>query len=205
MDMKVTPADLLTMSLDQLHTLKKVLLETMMLMDKPQREKFTKNNITAHVRRQLRAIRRQNHWSQEEMAEKIGVTRSRYCSLETGKANMSLVMSTRLANLLDCTVQLSLVPFEAAIENKLQLDSDVASQTQRITPYHQRRSSYERTEEFVIQEIAIRARKSLAKKMNVPEGAVGMGVSITPDRLRELSRMVSEDERKILREIEVME
>jgi transcriptional regulator with XRE-family HTH domain len=185
--MNLTQSQAVKMSLEELHFLKKVLTDTLVLMNKGEREKLTKNALTEHLRRQLKDTRKNRGWSQEDMAQKIGIDRARYCRLETGKASISLAMSIRMANVLDCAVELSLVPFESVIQHRLQ-------QMGEITSYSSRRSSYERIEIFIIQELQDRGRSD--RKVPVAR------VEVSPERAREIAEAMREEERKVSKGVE---
>jgi putative transcriptional regulator len=61
----------------------------------------TNDGIRNHVRR----LRRFREWTQEELGERVGVTRQTIISIERGKYNPSVGLALRMAQAFDVSVE----------------------------------------------------------------------------------------------------
>jgi putative transcriptional regulator len=62
----------------------------------------------------LRVLRAERHWSQADLAERLGVSRQTINALETGKYDPSLNLAFRLAHLFGLTIEEIFQPEEEA-------------------------------------------------------------------------------------------
>jgi putative transcriptional regulator len=53
----------------------------------------------------LRVLRAERNWSQQELAERLGVSRQSVNAIETGKYDPSLPLAFRIAELFDRTIE----------------------------------------------------------------------------------------------------
>lgn len=52
----------------------------------------------------IKALRSAKHFTQEQIAEKIGISRQKYARIESGMNHITLEMLSRIADILDVTV-----------------------------------------------------------------------------------------------------
>jgi putative transcriptional regulator len=57
------------------------------------------------VRNTLPALRRDRAWSQQRLADELGVSRQTVISIEKGRFDPSLPLAFRLAALFDCSIE----------------------------------------------------------------------------------------------------
>lgn len=95
----------------------------------------------------IRELREQRQWTQEQMAEKLGLTRNGYAKIETGKSTPSLERLDEIANVLGIKV-IELLK----LENKA-----VIVQTQNYEAnYYQNYQNHEKSEaEIEIKELKL--------------------------------------------------
>jgi transcriptional regulator with XRE-family HTH domain len=55
------------------------------------------NDVRARFGRKVQKLRNQRKWTQEEMAERLGIDRSYLADVERGNRNVSLVMQETIA------------------------------------------------------------------------------------------------------------
>lgn len=56
------------------------------------------NDVRARFGTRVRHLRKQQGWTQEDMAERLGIDRSYIADMERGQRNVSLIMQETLAN-----------------------------------------------------------------------------------------------------------
>ena len=57
------------------------------------------------MKTRIQELRRQKRWSQEELAQAVGVTRQTITSLECGKYTASLVLAYKIARCFGLTIE----------------------------------------------------------------------------------------------------
>ena len=81
-------------------------------------------SITGTTAAQIRAMREARHWSQEELAEKVGMGQARISLLENPNyENLSLNTLKRVANAFDVALVVRFAPFSKLLET---LDSETS-------------------------------------------------------------------------------
>ncbi|MFM5893924.1 MAG: helix-turn-helix transcriptional regulator [Novosphingobium sp.] len=53
----------------------------------------------------LKVLRAERNWSQQDLAERLGVSRQSVNAIETGKYDPSLPLAFRIADLFECTIE----------------------------------------------------------------------------------------------------
>jgi putative transcriptional regulator len=53
----------------------------------------------------LKVLRAERSWSQQDLAERLGVSRQSVNAIETGKYDPSLPLAFRIAELFECTIE----------------------------------------------------------------------------------------------------
>lgn len=74
----------------------------------------------------IKALRSAKHYTQEQIADQIGISRQRYARIENGTNNITLEILSQIAKILDVTVgditrvldETSVVAYRAGTENK---------------------------------------------------------------------------------------
>jgi putative transcriptional regulator len=54
---------------------------------------------------QIKQIRLKNHWTQQYVADKVGITKSAYSNIENGNRNPSLKVAIQLQNLFNLQIE----------------------------------------------------------------------------------------------------
>lgn len=57
------------------------------------------------MKNRISDLRRANNWTQEELADRVGVTRQTIISLENGRYNASLLLAHKLAVCFQTTIE----------------------------------------------------------------------------------------------------
>jgi putative transcriptional regulator len=57
------------------------------------------------MKNRLRVLRAERAWSQQDLAEKLGVSRQSVNAIETGKYDPSLPLAFRIADLFECAIE----------------------------------------------------------------------------------------------------
>lgn len=57
------------------------------------------------MKNRISELRRANNWTQEELADRVGVTRQTVISLENGRYNASLMLAHKLAVCFQTTIE----------------------------------------------------------------------------------------------------
>jgi len=65
------------------------------------------------VKNRLKVLRAERNWSQEELAERLGVSRQTINAIEREKYDPSLPLAFKLAHLFSLTIEDIFYPFEA--------------------------------------------------------------------------------------------
>ena len=58
------------------------------------------------MRNQIEALRRERGWTQQEVADRVNVSRQTILSLESGRYNPSILLAFRLARLFEMPVEI---------------------------------------------------------------------------------------------------
>ncbi len=66
----------------------------------------------------LEEIRCQKGWTQQELADRVGVSRQTIISLERGRYNPSILLAFRLAHLFDASIEDLFLYSEEEIQNE---------------------------------------------------------------------------------------
>lgn len=59
----------------------------------------------AVMKNRLKVLRAERDWSQQDLAERLGVSRQSVNAIETGKYDPSLPLAFRIAALFDCPIE----------------------------------------------------------------------------------------------------
>jgi len=87
------------------------------LKDKQYRDAFVSSAITMGLPYQIRALRAQRHWKQEDLTERSGMKQSRISAIETpGKVSFTLETLRRLASAFDVALLVKFVPFSELVK-----------------------------------------------------------------------------------------
>ena len=66
----------------------------------------------------LEALRTQNGWTQQELADRVEVSRQTIISLESGRYNPSILLAFRLAHLFNLTIEQIFIYSQEENENE---------------------------------------------------------------------------------------
>ncbi len=61
--------------------------------------------VTMPIRTRIKELRARHNLTQEELADRVGVTRQTMLYLEKGKYNPSLLLASRVARVLESTIE----------------------------------------------------------------------------------------------------
>jgi transcriptional regulator with XRE-family HTH domain len=95
------------------------------LSDKEYRDIFVEEEINTGLPFQIRAIRQSREWSQQELAERVGMKQGSISRLESvGYARFSLATLKRLASVFDVALVVRFVPFSQLAASVASLSSE---------------------------------------------------------------------------------
>jgi putative transcriptional regulator len=61
--------------------------------------------MAGHVKNRLRVLRAERAWSQQDLADRLGVSRQSVNAIETGKYDPSLPLAFRLSDLFEMPIE----------------------------------------------------------------------------------------------------